>query len=35
MKKIAKMVKKAAKWYFTQYSQIFYDKYNVYAYRIY
>ena len=33
MKTIAKMAKKAAKWYFTQYAQIF--KYNAYAYRIY
>ena len=35
MKTIAKMAKKAAKWYFTQYAQIFNDKYNAYAYRIY
>ena len=35
MKTIAKMAKKDAKWYFTQYAQIFNDKYNAYAYRIY
>lgn len=35
MKTIAKMAKKAAKWYFTQYAQMFNDKYNAYAYRIY
>lgn len=35
MKTIAKMAKKAAIWYFTQYAQIFNDKYYRYTYRVY
>ena len=35
MKTITSMIKKAAKWYFTQHAQTFNDKYNTYAYRIY
>lgn len=35
MKKITKMAKKVAKWYFNQHAQIFNGKYNTYAYRIY
>lgn len=35
MKTITNMIKKAAKWYFNQYAQIFNGKYNTYAYRIY
>lgn len=35
MKSITNMIKKAVKWYFSQYEQIFKDKYNAYAYRFY
>lgn len=35
MKTIAKMAKKAAKWYFHKYAQCYDDRYYRYAYRIY